>query len=95
MEEGFLVVSCFKLVVLFLRTLGSGEMAKTGVPHPKPNDPLALPSCCCVGMWARLAESSGCLKEARNLNFFQGGISQFFSVVKSFKDVKDIEKNRT
>lgn len=44
MEEVFLVVSHFKLVFLFFRTLGSGEMAKTGegVPHPKEETTLWL-----------------------------------------------------
>lgn len=45
MEEGFLVVSCFKLVFLFLRTLGSGEMTKTGKDMPHPKEEMTLWLC--------------------------------------------------
>lgn len=46
-------------------------------------------------MWAGVAEASDCSRKARNLNFFQGKVSQFLNAAKSFKDLKDAEKNRT
>lgn len=42
-------------------------------------------------MWAGVAEASDWSRKARNLNFFQGEISQFLNAAKSFKDLKDAE----
>jgi hypothetical protein len=38
-------------------------------------------------------KASACSREAGDLNFLPGEISQFLNVTKSLKDLKDLKKN--
>lgn len=71
-------------------------MAGKDVPRRKEETALWLRAAIFhAGMRARAGQASGYSRQAGNLNFPQGDISQFLNAAKPVEDLEDIKKNRT